>query len=75
MENSDFMLLLQDAVRTALYEAANEEIAKLSTRFENEMTRAKRETVGKLVNQIQISASHHLPENQYVIQIVMNGGK
>lgn len=74
MGNNEFMLLLQDAVRTALNEVANEEIEKLRDQFENEMAKAKRNIVGELVNQIQISASHDTLDNRYVIQFVINGG-
>lgn len=71
---NDILIVLQEAVRTALYEAANEEIKKLRERFENEMQRTKREMVGKIVNQIQIAASYNLPNGEYVIQIRLNGG-
>ena len=74
MGNNEFMLLLQDAVRTALNEVTNEEIEKLRDQFENEMAKAKRNIVGKLVNQIQMSASHDRLDNRYVIQFVINGG-
>ena len=75
MANEDILIVLREAVRTALYEAANEEIKKVRERFENEMQKTKREMVGKIVNQIQIAASHNLPNGEYVIQIRLNGGK
>lgn len=71
----DIIIALQDAVRTALCEAANEEIEKQRHRFECEMGKIKREMVGKIVNQIQITAEHNLPNGEYVIQIHLNGGK
>lgn len=70
----DIIIALQDAVRTALCEAANEEIKKARVRFENNMAQIKREVVGKIVNQIQITASHDLPSGEYVIQLRLNGG-
>lgn len=71
---TEILMALQEAVRTALYMAANEEIKKCRERFENEMTRMKRQIVGEMVNQIQITASHSLPEGAYIIQIRLNGG-
>lgn len=73
MANDDVLLMMKEAVRTALYEAANEEIKRLRDRFENEMTKTKREMVGKIVNQIQISANN-LPSGEYVIQLRFAGG-
>lgn len=73
MANDEILIALQEAVRKALCEAANEEIKKLQTRFECEMGKVKREMVGKIVNQIQISATHSLPSGEYVIQLRLNG--
>ena len=70
----DILISMQEAVRKALCEAANEEIAKLRTRFECEMGKVKREMVAHIVNQIQITASHDLPSGEYVIQLRLNGG-
>lgn len=75
MVNEDILAALKEAVRTALYETANEEIKKRRDQFENEMNRAKREVVCNIVNQIQITASHALPGNEYVIQLRLSGGK
>ena len=71
----DIIIALQEAVRVALCEAANEEIKKARERFECNMGQIKREVVGKIVNQIQITASHNLPSGEYVIQLRLNGGK
>ena len=71
----DIIIALQDAVRVALCEAANEEIKKARERFECNMGQIKREMVGKIVNQIQITVSHDLPSGEYVIQLRLNGGK
>ena len=75
MGNENILLVLKEAVRTALCEAANEEIKKQRERFECEMTKTKREMVAKIVNQIQITAEHDQHYGEYVIQIRLNGGK
>jgi len=72
---NDILIALQESVRTALYAAANKEIEKCRTRFENEMTRMKREIVCEMVNQIQITASHGMPGGEYIIQIRLNAGQ
>ena len=72
---NDVLMAMQEAVRKALCEAADEEIKKLRDRFECEMGKIKREMVGKIVNQIQIEATHNLPNDEYVIQLRLNGGK
>lgn len=74
MGNDNIMLVLQEAVRTALNEAANEKIKEHREQFEREMVTAKREIVGRLVNQIQIMASQSPLNSEYVIQIRLNGG-
>lgn len=75
MADREILFALQDAVRKALCEAANDEIKKLRERFEREMATKKREMVCKIVNEIQIAADHNLPSGEYVIQIRLNGGK
>lgn len=72
---TDILLAIREAVRTALDAAADEEIEKCREHFENEMGRMKCQIVGEMVNQIQIMASHNLPSGEYVIQIRLNGGK
>jgi TRAP-type C4-dicarboxylate transport system substrate-binding protein len=74
MANENVLAVLQEAVRSAIYEAANEEIKKHREQFEQEMQKTKRELVGKIVNTIQISATHDLPKGEYVIQIRLSGG-
>ena len=69
----DVVIAMQEAVRKALCEAANEEIKKLRERFECKMGEAKRDMVCQIVNQIQIAAKHELPSGEYVIQIRLNG--
>ena len=71
----DIIIAMQEAVRVALCEAANEEIKKLREKFECDMGQIKREMVCKIVNQIQIAASHDLPRGEYVIQLRLNGGQ
>lgn len=75
MADVEILIALQEAVRKALCEAANEEIEKLRHKFECEMGKVKREMIGKIVNQIQITAEHNLPSGEYVIQLRLNGGK
>lgn len=74
MANENVLAVLQEAVRSAILEAANEEIKKHKERFELEMQTLKRETVNKIVNTIQIQATQNLT-GEYVIQIRLNGGK
>jgi TRAP-type C4-dicarboxylate transport system substrate-binding protein len=74
MANENVLAVLQEAVRSAIYEAANEEIKKHKEQFEQEMQKTKRELVSRIVNTIQISAQHDLPKGEYVIQIRLNGG-
>lgn len=75
MANENVLCVLQEAVRSALYEAANEEIKKHREQFEAEMLNVKRDMVNKICNQLQITAEHDLPKGEYVIQIRLNGGK
>lgn len=70
----DIVIAMQEAVRVALCEAANEEIKKMRERFECEMGKIKSEMVCKIVNQIQITARHDMPSGEYVIQLRLNGG-
>ena len=75
MANENVLAVLQEAVRSAVYEAANEEIKKHREQFELEMQNAKRRVVNDIVNTIQIQAMQSLPGGEYVIQIRLNGGK
>lgn len=74
MANENVLAVLQEAVRSAILEAANEEIKKHKERFELEMQTLKREMVNEIVNTIQIQATQNLT-GEYVIQIRLNGGK
>ena len=74
MANENVIIVLQEAVRSAIYEAANEEIKKCKERFEHEMQTVKREMASRIVNQIQIAAQRDLAKGEYVIQIRLNGG-
>ena len=73
MGNTDILLSVQEAVRKSLVEAANIEIEKQKHRFECEMGKVKSELIGKLVNNIQITAKHELNDSNCVIQIVLRG--
>lgn len=73
MANENVIAVLQEAVRSAVLEAANEEIKKHKEMFEIEMQTAKRKIVNRVVNTIQISAMQDLPGGEYVIQIRLNG--
>ena len=75
MANENVLAILQEAVRSAIYEAANEEIKKHKEQFEHEMQTIKRKVVNEIVNTIQIDATQNLPGGEYVIQIRLNGGK
>jgi hypothetical protein len=74
MGEEKILAAMKEAVRTAICEAANEEIRKQQHRFECEMGKVKREVVGRLVNQIQITACHHPINGEYVIQLRLHGG-
>ena len=74
MANENVLAVLQEAVRSAIYEAANEEIKKHKEQFELEMQTLKRQMVNEIVNTIQIQATQNL-SGEYVIQIRLNGGK
>ena len=74
MANENVLAVLQEAVRSAIYEAANEEIKKHKEQFELEMQTLKRQMVNEIVNTIQIQATQNLT-GEYVIQIRLNGGK
>lgn len=73
MADTDIILAMQEAMRKALAEAANAEIAKQKHRFECAMGEVKNEMIGRLVNHIQIAAKHELPSGEYIIQIVIRG--
>lgn len=74
MADTEILLAMQEAVRKALAEAANKEIEKQKHRFECEMGKVKSELIGNLVNEIKIAAMHEMPDDRYVIQIVLKGG-
>ena len=75
MENENVLAVLEDAVRSAILEAANEKIKNHKAQFELEMQEVKRELVSPIVKTIQIEAMHNLPKGEYVIQIRLNGGE
>ena len=75
MPNENVILILQEAVMSAIHEAANEEIKKHKARFEQEMQTAKQNVVNDIVNTIHIQVSQNIPGGEYIIQIRLNGGK
>lgn len=68
-DTEDIWLAVQEAIRKALNEAANAEIERLKHKFECEMGKVKNETVGKLLNGVEIATRYDLPTDNYVIQI------
>lgn len=66
---TDILIAMQEAVRKALSEAANEEIDKLMHRFECKMGEIKREMIGKILNEIDIATSHEPDCDRYIIQV------
>ena len=68
-DQNDVIIALQDAVRTAIAEAANEEIKRQKHRLECKLGEVKRHMIGKIVEQIQIATSHNVETNRYTIQI------
>ena len=71
MEENDILISIQGAVRKALATAANEEIEKQKRKFECEMGKVKNELIGKLINEIEIATKHELPNDRYVIQVIL----
>lgn len=74
MSETDILIAMQDAVRKALNASANEEIEKQKHKFECEIGKIKDNLIGKLINEIEIAAKHELPNDRYVIQIVLRKG-
>ena len=73
--SEDYILLaLTDAVRRALSLAADYEIEKQKRLLEKELVAVKNKAIGEMVNNIRIAASQRLPNNEYIIQIVLKGG-
>lgn len=72
-EDVEILSAMQEAVRKAIATAANAEIEKQKHKFECEMGKVKNKLIGDLVNEIQIQAKRELPNNNYVIQIVIKG--
>lgn len=72
---NNLFLVMQEAVRTALNEAADQAIKEKRRLFEIEMGEAKRSIVGRLAESIQIEAQQNEARGEYVIQIRLNGGR
>lgn len=75
MNEDSVIVILQEAVRSAILEAATTEMNKHKAQFEFEMQKVKREVVNKLTDSVQIAASRDLPSGEYVIQIRINGDR
>ena len=69
---NDILIAMQEAVRKALCEAANEEIEKLMHKFECRMGEIKRDMVGKIINQIDITTNHDPACEGYTVQVHIN---
>ena len=69
---TDIILAMQDVVRKALSEAANEEIEKLMHRFECKMGEVKSNMIGKIINNIDIATSHNPACTGYTVQVNIN---
>lgn len=66
---NDILIAVQEAVRKALCEAANAEIEKLKHKFDCEMGKIKYETIGNILNGIDIVTKHNPIDCDYTIQI------
>ena len=71
---TDILFAVKEAVRKALATSANEEIEKQKHKLECEMGKLKNALIGKLLNEIEICVKHNLPDDRYVIQIVIRKG-
>ena len=60
---------MRESVRQALSEAAKEEIDKLMHRFECEMGKVKRETIAKIIENIDITTNNNPMCEGYTIQV------
>ena len=69
---TDILIAMQEAVSKALSEAANEEIEKLMHKFECRIGEIKRDMIGKIINQIDISVSHDPSCAGYTVQVNIN---
>lgn len=66
---TDIIVALQDAIRTALNEAAKEEIERLKHHFECRMGEVKRDMVCKIINNIDIATNHDPACEGYTVQV------
>jgi len=69
---NDIIIAMQEAIRSALSEAANEEIEKSMHKFECKMGDIKRDMIGKILNNIDIVTSHDPSCNGYTVQVNIN---
>jgi hypothetical protein len=66
---NDILIAMQEVIRKALSEAANEEIEKLMHKFECKMGEVKRDMIGKILNNIDIVTNHDPSCSGYTIQV------
>ncbi len=66
---TDILIAMQEVIRKALSEAANEEIDRLVNRFECKMGEVKIDMIGKILNNIDIVTSNDPSCNGYTIQV------
>ena len=72
VSENDILIAMQEAVRKALCEAANEEIEKAMHRFECKMGEIKRDMIGKIINQIDITTNHDPLCMGYTVHVNIN---
>lgn len=65
----EILSTMRESIRKALSEAAKEEIEKLSHRFECEMGKVKRETISKILDNVDIATSHDPDCEGYTVQV------
>lgn len=65
----EILSAMQESIRKALSEAAKEEIDKLMHRFECEMGKVKRETIAKIIENIDITTKNNPMCEGYTIQV------
>lgn len=65
----EILSAMKESIRKALSEAAKEEIDKLMHRFECEMGKVKRETIAKIIENIDIATNHNSMCEGYTIQV------
>lgn len=65
----EILSAMRESIRKALTEAAKEEIDKLMHRFECEMGKVKRDTIAKILDNIDITTTNNPMCEGYTIQV------